>query len=259
MKKNPYANPHNKKPKKYRKKQPLGPYTYTGKIRTGMTPGQKRNMNKFMAVREGETEEQWRKRTAHRRVIEYDEALEHSYMSKVRVMARAEERKSIEIKNRFVLVKPLVKDFDFMRYYGIVINYSCIKYGISVEDLQMGFYFYSNIPFTKERFNNAAVLHYGTNHKKLSVFIKNGYIEEILFTKKVFERPDKIEKTNLYKLTKGFVALLTYIYRTLARMNGIRIPQPTLTPLPPEAKQIIMDMNDEIMDIQTGRKPRTKI
>jgi hypothetical protein len=53
--------------------------------------------------------------------------------------------------------------------------------------------------------------------------------------------------------------MLTQIYKTLGKMNGIRIAQPTLTGLPPEVKQIITDMNDEIQDIQTGRKPQILI
>jgi hypothetical protein len=47
--------------------------------------------------------------------------------------------------------------------------------------------------------------------------------------------------------------MLTQIYKTLGKMNGIRIAQPALTGLP-QVKQIITDMNDEIQDIQTGRK-----
>ena len=140
-----------------------------------------------------------------------------------------------------------------------MINFYSIKHGIQVDDLLIGFYFYSNIPFTKDRFDNAAVLHYGRSNKKLSQFIQKGYIEEIILNKKRFNNTDVPEKTHLYKLTRVFVDRLTFIYQTMAKMNGIRISQPTITPLPPEVKQIIIDMNDHIHDIQTGRVPQDKI
>lgn len=258
MKIKPYANPANKKKKKYRVGG-YGPFTFKGRLKPGLSNYQKKTMNEFMKVREGETIEQWRKRTARRRVKDEDEIKEMALMSKVRVYARKNEKKAIESKNRFVKVEPHIKDFDFLRYFGIVINFYSIKYGIQVDDLLIGFYFYSNIPFTKDRFDNAAVLHYGRSDKKLFQMMKKGYVEEIILTKKRYKSTDIEEKTYLYKLTKVFVDRLTYIYRTMAKMNGIRIPQPVLTPLPPEVKKIIMDMNDEVLDIQTGRKPQDKI
>jgi len=82
-------------------------------------------------------------------------------MHPLQVSLRSRERNSVESKNKYIFVQPVVREFDFMRYYGIVIKYYSIKYGIRVEDMQLGFYFYTNIPFTKDRFENAAVLHLG--------------------------------------------------------------------------------------------------
>jgi len=82
----------------------------------------------------------------------------------------------------------------------------------------------------------------------------------LLKTKKQFNAPDKYEKTYLYRLTKQFVFRLNCIYRVLGKMNAIRMDQqPVLSPLPPEAKQMIQDMNDKIQDIQMGRKPQDLI
>jgi len=255
-----------KKPKLGRPKEPkkkYGPFPREWKIKPGMSEYQLRTMTEFMKVKEGETLQQWQKRTDRRRVKEIDEIKEMALMSPLRVRLRSRERNVIASKNKFIIVQPVDREFDFMRYYGIVINFYAIKYGIRKEDLEVGFYFYSNIPFTRDRFNNAMVLITGSNGGKLNRFLKNGYMEEIIKTKKRLNAPDKYVKTSLYKLTKLFVEKLTYIYRTLGKMNAIKMEQhdnsSILSPLPPEAKQMIQDMNDEIMDIQTGRKPQDLI
>ena len=246
-------------PKKGAKKKVFQPVTYQGRLKYGLSEYQKRTNAEFLKVREGETIAQWQKRTSRRRVKDVDEIRELSLMSPLRIHLRSRERNSLEARNKFITVQSLEREFDFMRYYGIVINYYSIKYGIRVEDFQLGFYFYSNIPFTKERFENAAVLHLGTSTGKLNYFIKNGYLEELMNTQKRYNNTDTKEKTNLFRLTKVFVDKLTYIYRTLGKMNKIRLSQPIFVGLSGEIKQIIMDMNDEIQDIQTGRKPQEKI
>ena len=253
MKKQPAVG----RPKGYRKK--YEPLTYKGKLKFSLSDYQKRTNSEFMKVREGETIEQWKKRTVHRRVRDVDEIKELALMNPLRVNLRSRERNAEQIRNKFIIVQPIEREFDFMRYYGIVINYYSIKYGIKVEDMQLGFYFFTNIPFTKDRFENAAVLHLGTMRKKLTEFLSKGYIEEVLNNQRHYGKENTHDKTHLFKLTKDFSKRLTFIYRTLGRMNGIRINQTTLTGLDPEVKQIIMDMNDEIQEIQTGRKPQDKI
>lgn len=246
------------RPKEPKKK--YGPFSLNAKIKPGMSDYQKRTMKKFMEVREGETIEQWKRRTATRRIKEIDEINELALMNPLRVIQRKRDRNAISSRNKYILVQPVEREFDFMRYYGIVINFYSIKYGIRKEDLEVGFYFYTNIPFTKDRFNNAMILMTGTNVGKFNRFMKDGLLEEIIKTKKQLNGPDKYEKTYLYKLSKQFVDKLTYIYRTLGKMNGIRMDQqPILSPLPPEAKQMIQDMNDQIQDILTGRKPQDLI
>lgn len=244
------------KPKQPKKK--YGPFSIAGKIKPGMSEYQKKTMVNFMKVREGETIAQWEKRTARRRVKEVDEIKELALMHPLRVLQRNRERNTIANKNKFIIVQPVQREFDFMRYYGIVINYYSIKYGIRKEDLEVGFYFYSNIPFTRDRFENAMVLMTGTKSGKLNRFIKEGMLEEIIKVKKQFNGPNKETRTYLYRLTRHFVDKLTFVYRTLGKMNTIRMNQPIFTPLSAEEKKMIMDMNDHIMDIQMGRKPQDK-
>lgn len=246
-------------PKKGAKKKVFQPVTYQGRLKYGLSDFQKRTNAEFMKVREGETIDQWKKRTRCRRVKEVDEIKELALMNPLRVMLRSRERNTVESRNKFILVQPVVREFEFMKYYGIVINYYSIKYGIRVEDMQLGFYFYTNIPFTKDRFENAAVLHLGTSKGKLNYFINNGYLEEVFNLQKHYNKEDTKEKTYLYKLTKEFVKQLTNIYRTLGKMNKIRLTQPIFTGLSGEIKELIMEMNAEIQEIQTGGKPQEKL
>jgi hypothetical protein len=249
-----------KKPHRGRYKKKYGPFSQSMKVKPGMSDYQKKTMFKFLQVREGETQEQWRKRTVTRRVKEIDEIKELAIMHPLRIKQRKRERNAISTKNKYIIVQPTERDFDFMRYYGIVCNFYAIKYGIRKEDIEIGFYFYSNIPFTKDRFDNASVLMTGSNAGKLARFVRDGLGEEVLH--KIVNpntRKLKYKKTELFRLNNDFVKMLTQIYKTLGKMNGIRIAQPTLTGLPPEVKQIITDMNDHITDVQTGRKPQILI
>lgn len=249
MKKKPYANPHNKKKKSHYK-----PLTFRNRTRGGLSDLQKERLAEFLKVREGETVDEWKKRTKFNRIIDIDDVEGMRFTKRLRVTVVQKQVRDIENKNRYLRVRLMEREFDFMRYYGIVINYYSIKYGIRVEDFQLGFYFYSGVPFTKNRFDNAAVLHLGTSRLKLKQFIDKGFVEEMTTTKLRYKESSIVEKTSMYRLTANFIDKLTYIYRTLGKMNIIRMNQPVITALSPEEKQIIMDMNDEIMDIHTGRK-----
>lgn len=246
------------RPKGY--KVPYKPLTtYQGKVKTGQSEWKKRSNAEFLKVREGETLEQWRKRTIHRRVRDVDEILELKLTNPLRINLRNRERNRIDQRNKFIRVQCVEREFDFLRYYGIVVNYFSIKFGIRVEDIQIGFYFYSNIPFTKERFDNAAVLHYGTSLWKHNRAIKEGLIVELIQTIKHYNKENTYKKTSLYQLTPGFLLQLNDIYRTIGKMNTIQLKQPIFSGLSPEIMQIMKDMNDDILDIQTGRKPHEKI
>jgi hypothetical protein len=102
------------------------------------------------------------------------------------------------------------------------------------------------------------VLHTGNCNGKVYRWIKDGLIEEIIKTERLKNGNKKLHRTHLYKLEKHFVNKLTVIYRTLGKMNTIQLNHPVFTMLNPEIKQLIVEMNDEINDIQSGRKPQSK-
>lgn len=244
---------------RYKPVKKYGPFSYTGRLKPGLSDYQKRTMNKFMEVKEGETLEQWRKRTSRRRVLDDDEIEKLSVQNPIRVKVRKSAERKTKGLNKTIYPQAIVREFDFMRFYGIVINYFSIKYGIRKDDLEVGFYFYENVPFSKKRFENAMILHSGTHLRKFNRWINGGLLEPLL---KLHKNPRTGEakhlNTHLFKLNKHFAEKLTYIYRTLARMNDIRVKQPIFSPLSDEIKELIYNMNDEIRDIQLGRKPIEK-
>lgn len=254
MKKQPkYGNPHKNK-KKY------GPFSKEMKIKPGLSVYQKRTMKEFMEVRPGETLDQWRRRTAKRRVLTDEELKDRSHTHPLKIRKRSRERNAIENKNKYLVVRSVEREFDFMRYYGIVCNYYAIKHSIRKEDIEVGLYFFSNIPFTRGRFENALVLMTGNNQAKLARFINEGLIEEVLHkTISPFTKKEKYSKSNYFRLTKPFVRILTEMYRVLGKMNGIVTYKQPISGLPEEVKKIIMEMNEEIQDIMTSRKPQQSI
>src|SRR6478736_234254 len=245
MKKNPYAKPKKKVKAK----------TYKGRIIRGVTKKQREIVSEFFKVREGETQEQWKKRTDVNRLSEVNKEEENRIYKKMYIYYKTKDKKEYDMHNAYLKIQQIPRAFDFMRYYGVVINFFSIKYNVRVEDYQMGFYFYTNIPFTKQRFENACVLHFGTKHNKFNYFIKSGYLEEVTHTIRLYDQDNVVQKTNLYRLTRGFLRRLTEIYKVISKMNTLRTEQSHLENMSPEIEQIIFDMNDEIMDIQTGRVP----
>ena len=248
------SGPDKKPPVKYSDLKP-----FEGKPKANLSQNQLKTFNERIKVREGETIEQWKKRTRSLRVIEEDEIPELPKNHELRIKYRKRAKSNVECRNKVLTIMPAIRDFDFMKYYGIVINFYTIKYGIRKDDLEVGFYFYDGVPFTRERFENTCILNSGSMTGKFVRFKKNKYIEEVIKTEKRYNLTDKKTNTGLYKLNKSFSNKLTYIYKVLGKMNGIRLyNQKAIAPLNDELRQIFYEMNLEIMEIQTGKKPQEK-
>jgi hypothetical protein len=100
--------------------------------------------------------------------------------------------------------------------YGIVCNFYAIKHGIRKEDLEIDFTS-TNIPFTKDRFDNAAILMTGNNLGKMYRFVKEVCVRKFCKIVNPHTRKLKYEKTQLFRLTNEFVKILNNMYRTLVR------------------------------------------
>ena len=253
MKKKVYKGSAKVAPVKYRDLIP-----FEGKPKANLTQFQLKKFNERLKLRDGETREQWEKRTARWRVQSEEEIKRLPATNKLSVVMRRTQKKSIESQNKYLIAKRIPREFDFMKYYATVANFYSIKYGLRKDDMEVGFFFFDNIPFTRERFENACVLGTGTASGKFSRFLKSGYILPVMHRTLKLGQPYKSKATDLYHFNKGFINKLTMIYRVLGKMNTIRMyHEKTITPLNDELREMIYEMNMEILEIQKGKKPKS--
>jgi hypothetical protein len=90
-------------------------------VKPGMSDYQKKTMVKFCRCEKAKLRAV-EKRTVTRRVKEIDEIKELAIMHPLRIKQRKRERNAL--KNKYIIVQPTERDFDFMRYYGIVCNFT---------------------------------------------------------------------------------------------------------------------------------------
>lgn len=232
---------------------------FDGLPRPSMNRQQLNTFNKFIQVREGETREQWLNRTANRRVTTEEDLklLRKSHPIIVRETRRKKKEK--EYNDKKLKIFQTARDFDYLKYYGVVLNYHSIKYGLYKEWLEVGFFFYDGIPFSRERFENACVLNFCTSRGTFLHFKKKGWL--VPLTKKEKNKLGRIieKPTGLYMFHQGFTVKITYIYKILAKLSPIMLCSPMSKVLDAETKKIIHQMNDEIMEIKTGKKPQEDI
>ena len=68
----------------------------------------------------------------------------NKYVYKAQVRTKEDQRKYRKQKNRTIKVNFNEKEHDFLKYYGIILNYYSLKYGIRKVDLEVCFAFYNN-------------------------------------------------------------------------------------------------------------------
>ena len=98
---------------------------------------------------------------------------------KVCALSRKTLKKTKNNYNNTVIVTFHEKQFDFLSYYGIVLNYFSIKYGIRKSDIEICMAFYDNKIIDVNSFSNICILNAGTSKNFLSRFKKNNYKNKI--------------------------------------------------------------------------------
>ena len=227
---------------------------FDGLPRPNMTQWQLKTFNKFIQVKEGETHEQWSKRTACRRVLNEDDFKNLGKINPAEVK-RAKRKNSLQKTSKeFLRLMQTERDFDYLKYYAIILNYYSIKYNVYKEWLEVGFYFYEGTPFTKTTFENVCVLSFCNSKKVFNHFLKKGWIIPIIKNKVTRKNTIKQENTDLYSFHKHFINKITYLYRVLNGICPLRVGGPMSHKLSTDAKKLIYEMNDEIMEIKSGKK-----
>ncbi|HEY6143755.1 MAG TPA: hypothetical protein VIV55_10125 [Flavobacterium sp.] len=254
MKKNPYSNSpknaiRNKEVGKKRKKKSSNGSVSSKK---GLSPYQVRTQAEFMKVREGETTKQWLWRTRFRRLRTEEELAITQNGRKILEKIRMKRNKTTKKK---LQVYAQSKNFNFLKYYVFIINWAATKHDIAQTDLEIGFHFYDNIPFTKEQFCNKCLL-FSNSNKHFTRFKNMGYIRPI-FT--IVNNEGEKKPTGLYKLSVHFVNILTMVYEKLAYQSNFNFRPSHTKTIPPQLEELIIKMAEENNEIITGKKQPDKI
>ncbi len=223
---------------------------FDGIPKPNMTQWQLNTFNKFIQVKEGETHEQWAKRTACRRILNEDDInnlgkLNPKKIQRAKIKTRIKET---------IRLKQSERSFDYLKYYAIILNYYSIKYGVYKEWLEVGFYFYEGTPFTKTTFENVCVLSFCNSKKVFNHFLKKGWIIPLMKNRVTERKLVKREPTDLYCFHKHFTNKISYIYKVLNGICPLIMGGPMSHELETETKKLIYAMNDELMEIKSGKK-----
>lgn len=249
MKKKPYANLQNgvncNKPKPRKKKVMNGSIAKA----KGLSAYQLRTQEEFLKVRPGETQAQWEKRTRFRRERPEEEIAATTIGKKKIAVFKAKSKK---IEDSRIRIQQHDKDFNFLKFYIFVINWASVKYGISQQDLEIGFHFHLNLPFTKAQFLNKCLLFTKRGHATFVRLHSAGHIIEFMT---VQTSKDKEKKgTNMYCLSHSFVMVLNEIYKKITFTTSFDFKANTSRTMSPELEKLLHEMSQENNEILTGKK-----
>lgn len=127
---------------------------------------------------------------------------------KYRPMKRKYQKRTIERKT--ILVD---REFDLLKYYGIVKRYFAIVNGLTFDEIEMMLYFHSEPIFTKKEFDIYCKACLGTK-KQLHRFLELGLVEAMPGNDKI-----KVNTKKLYRLTKKANIKVSDIYKKLLMIN----------------------------------------
>lgn len=179
---------------------------------------------------------------------------------KAQIECRDKQRRYRKQESRIVRVEFNEKYHDFLKYYGIILNYYSLKYGIMKCDLEICFAFYNNKIIDIERFNNVCILNYGSSSGVFNRFKKNNYVTQLVNTERfIFTGEFKPKKNiNRYRLSLSITKVITNFYQIIAKLNtferryyrGI---------FPDSCEKEIIAMNAEIEEYLNGNKKQISL
>lgn len=246
----PKRTPKRKMTKKYAKKP--------SRFETGLSQHQLDTMEEFMKYREGETEAQWLKRTRFRRPQTEEDIKNNTYLQrKNKTLGKELKRRKREIKvhNEIAvkLVQTTERKYNDLKFLGIVRRYYSVKHDIPLDDLLLVLYFYENYPFTKAEFNNVVKMHFGRIFGEFKRFQENGYIINVVRTKKFLKKADELMVTDKYMLSVQMVHIITAMYKTLMEFREIQSANTEDVMIPSGIQTMINKYNRGIREILSGK------
>lgn len=180
---------------------------------------QTESMEEFLKIREGETFEQWNKRTSPKRIhgVNKNNNLKIAKLGKVvidreRLTGMAKE-KQVRIRHKFI-----ERPYDFLENYAFIMRWASIRYGISKDDIEIAFFFYGKGMFTKDEFTRVCV-QLGTVKGVWARFVSKPYITSAVLVTK----DNVVKEMEYYQLTAEFSRLLLAVYGGLSKVNKLTL------------------------------------
>jgi len=209
----------------------------------------------FLEPKEGESQEDWAKRTQKRRVFGVIQAHHITLKGDSKLIIRRRGLNGTKKNLRATVVSEVIeRTFDYMANYAFIMRWASIKYGITQDDFELGFYLYNKGQFTREEFDSVCIS-LGSVRGVFVRFIREGLIIQY---KLVFE--NNVEKKyEIYSLSQSFLFRIDMVYKAISRVQKMSITVDLTRRLNPELNEFLMSLNDEIESIINGRKNSEKI
>jgi hypothetical protein len=118
-------------------------------------------------------------------------------------------------KRKNVKVVSASGEYDFVKFYGIVKRWASVQYDLSIDEIEMLLYFYSEPIFTKKEFDvyNTAMLQ---KNKSIQRFIDMDMIEAMRGNTTI-----KVAGNRLFRLTRKAKLRVSSIYKKLTLQESI--------------------------------------
>lgn len=209
-----------------------------------------------LKVREGETKEQWEKRTYKKRLYgnaTKDNKIKIAQNGKLYLHKRF--KKHERMKALAISIRVIERPYDFMKMYALIMRWANVKYGVLQNDFEIGYYFYEGTPFTKQEFESVCTL-LGSVRFVFSRFIKKGYIQNVvILTSHGIER-----KTEYYQLTMKFTGAIKTIYGLITKTTTVNMSnRGYVEKMSDSLRAEIEKLNDEIGEILKGNQKQETI
>jgi len=221
---------------------------------------QSQTLEEFLQRREGETFEQWNKRTAKKRIhgVNKDNKIKVAARGKIYVEAEKLKGMNKEVQIR-IRSKFTERPYDFLENYAFIMRWASIRYGIAKEDIEIAFFFYNKGAFSQEEFNRVCI-QLGTVRGLWSRWIKKPYITQGI----IVTQENIVKEMGYYQLTAEFLRLLRSIYEALSKVNKLTLTIRSSANykrnvVPHELNEFLQSLNRDIDDVINGKlKPHFK-
>jgi len=210
----------------------------------------------FLLRKAGESQEQWEKRTLRRRVYgrSKDNNIRLASDGKIVNYSRPLKCRQKEVK-LIIQARFHERPYDFLKVYAFVMRWASVRHDVLKEDIELGYYFYSGEPFTKEDFSLACI-QLGTVRGVFTRFYKNGYIVPV----SVISRIGTVKDIGYYSLSMEFQLLIKRVYGVLSKVTPAGLSTKHLKAKQDEELiEFMLKLNTEIEETIRGEKNQDKI